>query len=223
MRETWFMRTLSLFAVVCLLVAPAARSSGQTADGRSNYKVTQTVQVYDALVVYPPPLWVQTEDDAVNGSEVYRNQDGDAFVLEQIRKSQTFANWTEMLKVTGLQSPEVRKIGVPEGIAVANGAYVEACGHDNVGQHVFDQDTTSALFAVFCGNTANGPRAVGYGDGVGEISVNRLFIVKNTLVVVQYAWRSGKFDPADQATFPVPTPTIMRAVELLQGARVAAN
>jgi hypothetical protein len=214
MRSTWI---ITLSAAFCLAIAPARDSAAQSP------KVTQTVRVYDATLIYPPPLWVKSQDDAVNGSEHFREQKGNSFVLEQIKKPETFTNWTEMLKITGVQTPEAQKLGVTRVIALSNDAYLKACSNDNVGQHVFHQDAAGAVYAVFCGNTPNGPRAIGYGDGVGEISVSRLFIVKNTLLTVQYAWRRGKFDHANQATFPVPTATIMHVVELLDSAEAIAN
>ncbi len=223
MRETWLIKALSLSAVICLAIGSAREPIAQTANDKPSPKVTQTVRVYDATLIYPPPMWVESEADAADGSEMFRKQDGNSFVLEQIRKTETFANWTEMLKVTGLRTPEAQKIGIARAIAVSNAGYLEACGSDNVGQHIFRQDARSAVFGVFCGNTPKGPAAVGYGDGVGEISVNRLFIVNNTLILVQYAWRRRKFDPGNQATYPVPTPIIMRAVERLETAQVVAN
>ncbi|MFI5001619.1 MAG: sulfite oxidase heme-binding subunit YedZ [Reyranellales bacterium] len=224
--RTWrsgVVRAASLSAVVCLAMAQARESNGQSAGDAATPRITQTVRVYDATLIYPAPMWVKSQNDAVNGSEVFREQKGNSFVLEQIRKTETFNNWTELLKVTALQTPDAQKIGMTAAIARSNAGYLRACGQDNVGQHVFHQDATSAVFGVFCGNTPRGPTAIGYGDGVGEISVTRLFIVKNTLVMVQYAWRRPKFDHANQATYPVPTPTILRAVDLLDTAQAVAN
>lgn len=197
--------------------APARDAAAQ--DARDKPAIRQTVQLYDANLSFPAPLWVETEHDAVEGSEVFREQTGKSFVLEQIRKGETFADWTEMLKVTAVQSPEVRKIDMEAAMNHSSAAYLEACGSDNVGRHVFREGPVDAVFGIFCGNTPHGPAAIGYGDGVGEISVNRVFLVKDTLILVQYAWRRGKFGPSSQGTFPVPTPVIMQAVERLESAQ----
>jgi hypothetical protein len=185
-------------------------------------KVTQTVRVYDATLSYPPPMWVKSPTDALEGSTVHREQKGNFFLMEQIRKTETLATWKEMLKITALQTPEAQRIGIARVIDVSNDGYHKACG-DNFGQHIFRQDAVGAVFGVFCGNTPRGPAAVGYGDGVGEISVNRIFIARNTIVLIQYAWRRGKFDQRNQTTYPVPQATILQAVGLLESASATVN
>lgn len=202
----------ALWAVIGLTVA-----QGSTAAAQAPPQMSQVIHVYDATLSYPVPLWVKTQAD-LNSSSVYPEQNKNVFVQEQIRKTQTLANWTEMLKVVGNQTPDAQKIGVRGAIEGSVSSYRGACEKDKVALRIFRQDAATALFVVLCGNTPKGPKNIGYGDGVGEISVTRVFLVKNTIVQVLYSWRGPKFDIENPATYPVPTTTITRALSLLETA-----
>ena len=205
-------RALALWAVVGLATAQASIAAAQAPP-----QMSQVIRVYDATLSYPVPLWAKTQAD-LNSSSVYPEQNKNVFVQEQIRKTQTLANWTEMLKVVGNQTADAQKIGVRGAIEGSVSSYRDACEKDTVALRIYRQDAATALFAVLCGNTPNGPKNIGYGNGVGEISVTRVFVVKNTIVQVLYSWRGPKFDIEKPATYPVPTSTITHALSLLETA-----
>lgn len=205
-------RALALRAVVGLALAQAPTAAAQAPP-----RMSQVIRVYDATLSYPVPLWVKSQAD-LDSSSIYPQQNKNVFVQEQIRKTQTLANWTEMLKIVGNQTADAHKIGVRGAIEGSISSYRAACEKDKVALRIYRQDAATALFAVLCGNTPNGPRNIGYGDGVGEISVTRIFIVKNTIVQLLYSWRGAKFDIAKPATYPVPTTTITRVLSLLETA-----
>jgi hypothetical protein len=218
MPGTWITKAIALAAAVCLTLAQAPHSEAQNAGGPAAPKLTQLIRVFDATLDYPPPLWVTSQESLLKESAVYPQQNKNVFIQEQIRKTETLANWTEMLKVIGTQTPEAQKIGVRHAVDLSISSYRGACEKDKLALQILRQEAASALFAVLCGNTPNAPRSIGYGDGVGEISVSRLFIVKDTVVQVQYSWRGAKFDIKNQATWPVPASTVTRATALLETA-----
>jgi len=214
----WITKAIALAAATCLTLAPAPRAAAQNAGGTAAPKLTQLIRVFDATLVYPPPLWITSQESLLKESAVYPQQNRNAFIQEQIKKTETLANWTGMLKVIGTQTPEAQKIGVRRAIDRSVSDYRGACEKGSLALQIVRQDAASALFTVLCGNTPNAPKAFGYGDGVGEISVARLFIVKNTIVQVQYSWRGAKFDIKNQATWPVAASTVARATTLLETA-----
>jgi len=215
----WITKAIALATAVCFTLAPVPRAAAQNAGGIAAPKLTQLIRVFDATLDYPPPLWVTSQESLLKESAVYPQQNRNVFIQEQIKKTETLANWTEMLKVIGTQTPEAQKIGVRRAVDLSISSYRGACEKDKLALQILRQDTASALFAVLCGNTPNAPKSIGYGDGVGEISVSRLFIVKDTVVQVQYSWRGAKFDIKNQATWPVAPSTVTRATALLETAR----
>jgi hypothetical protein len=218
MPGTWIAKAIALAAATCFTLAPAPRAAAQSAGRTAAPKLTQLIRVFDATVVYPPPLWITSQESLLKESAIYPQQNRNVFIQEQIKKTETLANWTEMLKVIGTQTPEAQKIGVRQAMDRSVSDYRGACGKGSLALQIVHQETTSALFTVLCGNTPNAPKAFGYGDGVGEISVARLFIVKNTIVQVQYGWRGTKFDIKKQATWPVAASVVARATTLLETA-----
>lgn len=217
-QRSWITRAIALTAAVCLTIAQAPDSAAQASGGTAAPKMSQVMRVYDATLSYPPPMWVKSQDDLLNASSVYPEQNKNVFVQEQIQRKETLANWTQMLKVVGNQTSDAQKIGVPGAMTGSVSNYRAACGADKVALHIFRQDAATAVFLVMCGNTPNGPKNIGYGDGVGEISVGRIFVVKNTIIQVLYSWRGPKFDIANPATYPVAVETLTRATALLETA-----
>ncbi|MBS0521512.1 MAG: hypothetical protein JSR90_22635, partial [Proteobacteria bacterium] len=140
------------------------------------------------------------------------------FLLEEIPKAETFQTWKQMLKVTGAHTREAQKIGLHGAVERSIGGYLGACEENAFGLEVLSQDESSVIFVVACGNTPKGPADIGYGDGVGEVAVARLFIVKDTIVQVQYSWRGAKFGLADRNAYPVPIATLMQTASLLETA-----
>ena len=218
MLGTWITKALALAATACLTISQASNSAAQSPGGTAAAKMSQVIRVYDATLSYPAPLWVKSQEDMLKASSVFPQQNKNVFIQEQIKKTETLANWTEMLKVIGVQTAEAQAIGVRRAIDRSVSDYRGACEKDKLALQIIRQDATSAVFSVLCGNTPNAPKAFGYGDGVGEIAVARLFIVKNTIVQVQYSWRGPKFDIKNQATWPVAASTLTRATALLETA-----
>ncbi|SKA10010.1 hypothetical protein SAMN02745126_03501 [Enhydrobacter aerosaccus] len=195
-----------ILAAAGIWSAPA--NAQQPADTASP-KVTQVVHVYDVTLVYPPPLWISSKDDVTAASERYREEGSNTFLLEEIPKTETLQTWKQMLKVTGTYRRDAQSIGLDGAVEQSVSGYLGACEENGFGLEVLKQEPTSVIFIVACGNTPKGPTAVGYGEGVGEVAVARLFLVENTIVQVQYSWRGRKFDIRDHAAYPVPVATIM--------------
>ncbi|SKA38245.1 hypothetical protein SAMN02745126_06029 [Enhydrobacter aerosaccus] len=189
----------------------------QTKSGLAGLPMSQTVRVFDAVVIYPVPPWVARSSDPLNANTSFPLQRGNTYSLEQISPKETLQNWTQMLKITGMQSPEVPKLGMRQALGLFTSPYSAACDKGNAGQQLISEDKTTAVVVILCGNTAAGNRTVGYGDGVGEISVAKLFALKNTLVAIQFSWRGRKFSHLDAKSFFVPVATINDTVAWLNG------
>ncbi len=205
--------SLALAAAAVGWLSPA---NAQQTVPEASLKVTEVVRIYDITLVYPAPLWVRSKDDVMNGSERYREEQGNHFVLEEIPKAETFQTWKQLLKVTGAYTRDAQRIGLHGAVQRSVSSYVAACGKENFGLEIVKEDETSIIFVVACGNTPRGPKEVGYGEGVGEVAVARLFIVKNTIAQVQYSWRGVRFDIKDHAAYPAPVATVMGVASLFE-------
>lgn len=183
--------------------------------------VTQVVRLYDATVTYPGPMWAATEAERLDAGTSHRQEEKDQIIIEEIRKSETLRNWTQMLKVVGSRLPDAQQMAVHEALDLSLASHLAACDDDDFAVEIFEEHETSVTFVVACGNTPNAPQELGYGDGIGEISVGRLFLVKDTMIQIQYSWRGPEFDYKDPASFPVPLAMVVQAAERLEAAAQA--
>ncbi len=214
-RSTIKARLLGLVLAAATVCWFSPANAQQTAPD-APLRVTEVVRIYDITLVYPAPLWIRSKNDVMNGSERYREEQSNHFVLEEIPKAETFQTWKQLMKVTGAYMRDAQSIGLHGAVQRSVSSYVAACGKENFGLEIVKEDESSIIFVVACGNTPRGPTAIGYGEGVGEVAVARLFIVKNTIAQVQYSWRGAKFDIKDHASYPAPLSTVMGVASLFE-------
>lgn len=212
-------RVLAVLFAVMVLCCPRAYAQKPPVD---TPRISQVVRIYDLTLTYPPPLWIGPRDDVMSASERYREEHDNSFLLEEIPKAETFRTWKQMLKVTGAYTHEAEKIGLDGAVERSVGGYLRACEDNAFGLEMLGHDAHSIIFVIACGNTPNGPAEVGYGEGIGEVAVARLFIVANTIAQVQYSWRGPKFAITDHDAYPVPLATLMHAASLLETEASAA-
>ena len=220
--RTWQTRRKAAALAGCLLCLGLALGQGRDAMAQEVKPPTQTVRLYDTTLTYPSPIWAATEEERLAMGTSQRQEEKDQIVIEEIRKTETLQNWTQMQRVTGARLPDAQQMALHDALDLAVASHLAVCDEDDFAAEVFEQHETSITFVVACGNTPNAPQDLGYGDGIGEISVVRLFLVKDTMVQVQYSWRGPEFDYKDPATFPVPLATVVKAAERLEALAQAA-
>jgi len=73
----WITKAIALAAAICLTLAPAPRTAAQNAGGTAAPKLTQLIRVFDATLVYPPPLWITSQESLlkVRRTEIFADQD----------------------------------------------------------------------------------------------------------------------------------------------------
>lgn len=163
-------------------------------------KVSQVITLFDAIASHPGPSWQST--DNLLGSEVNRSQQGPSFILEQIPKGEAFKSWKRLYGVFALKQPG---LGLNDFINMSLAPFLNACGKENFFANVVEKKETSLLVRVICQNTPQAPPNIGYGEGIGEISLIWFGQSGSTLVKIYQQWRGAKFDANAIATWPVST------------------
>ncbi|XPV77570.1 MAG: hypothetical protein ACNI27_06560 [Desulfovibrio sp.] len=74
-------------------------------EAKESCGVMQTVHLYDGILDYPNPHWVESKDD-LDKMQVYQSQTKNAFTLEIIPKSQSFESWTNLYGVYAYKLPD---------------------------------------------------------------------------------------------------------------------
>lgn len=176
-------------------------------DDLSDYEVRTNLRVYDAIVVFPAPPW-QVGGDVVGTTEVRRDQQGPIFIFEQIPKGQEFNTWTKMHAVLGQFDKSISIINprklFDNAINQSFDVYIKICEEKNFSYDVIRANSDHVLYVQFCEDSSADFKEIGYGEGIGEISIFRWMIVKNTLIKVYFHWRGRKFDKSDPSTWPMP-------------------
>lgn len=191
-------------------------------EAHAGVSTARSVRIFDAMLVYPAPPWVAEARDRGKASARIPLQRENSSSLEEIPAGETPQTWKRMLKVSGYRAADVPTYTLAQAINLFATPYTSGCDRGNASQQTFRMEDASALVGILCGNTARGKKLAGYGDGVGEVVVAKLFIVGNTIAAVQFSWRGARFDQAKPETFPVPPATIGETARWLDGAVQAA-
>ena len=212
-----FVATLVCVVHVGLGFRPAAADQSSptpwlvrpVASDTSDYSLTSGIGVYDSVVSFPGLPW-QSGATIEATTKIYKNQAGPQFIFEQIPKDQEFDSWRQMHAIFGLYDKRFSqidpKVVLDNLVGQDLSTYEKACGRRHLSYDLVERSGTHMLVALFCENSPNARAGSGYGDGVGEISIRKYFVVKNTFVKVYHHWKGGKFDRSDAGSWPVSWP-----------------
>ncbi len=182
-------------------------------------KYSQALNMFDAKVSYPAPSWQKTTD-AFKEIEYSHQANDNAIILEQIPKGQTFKSWTNLYAVTAQYS---KTIPLSVYVNLSTNAFLVACGKENFETRFLAKNPNAYLFFVFCQNSANGPPHLGYGDGVGEISVMMISKHKDTFVKIYEQWRGKNFSVRDTNSWPVQESEMQKMAQRFKTIRIVDN
>lgn len=168
--------------------------------------VPQQINLYDVLLQYPQPAWISGQiapGDLIDRSEFFKQQTGPQFILEQIPAGESFARWTQLFAVVAEQlgAGQVVPMGTFVDLAVASNR--EACARDGFAFQPLGASERDAIVLMVCGSTENGPPDVGYGPGVGEVSLWRFIVYKNTYMKLYQRWRGAAFGIDERGDWPI--------------------
>jgi len=192
--------------VVCGLLVLSA-SPGRTAETFDPDKLTQTINIYEAVVIYPPATW-QTSMNPFEESEFYRDQKGPVFLVEQIPKGESFEAWSQLYAINGTYLPNAQNLTIKQFANLNMGSFSQACGRENISITKLEDSTSALTIILFCAASPHGPVKLGYGPDKGEIALMTFRRQDDTFIKVYHEWRGKQFDAADNATWPV-TPTVL--------------
>ncbi|MEM7424923.1 MAG: hypothetical protein AAF441_02440 [Pseudomonadota bacterium] len=206
------LRTIFAAAVLAGLTAHAqAQNTAQPAEPGGSQ-----IRMFDAWAQFPYPSWHKTEN-ALAESKVSRQQHADTFVVAMVPKKESFRDWTNQYTLFGTwrENLTLRKF-----MNSSVSALLTACGRDNFKLRKIQRNQNSALVAVYCMNSPNGPAAYGYGDGVGEVTLMWMGQFQNSFVKIYEQWRGPKFNPADTSSWPVSKAVLDRSIVRFSGIRL---
>lgn len=171
-------------------------------------KVTQTTNIFDAEISYPPPIWQKKADGMIKESEVYRKQNGAHYIFEQIPKGETFDNWTKLYAVTGYFSPKIMTSHLATLSDATTENFLKLCGYDNLAKQSLSETTDEITYVLYCENSSKQPTNVIdgdklYGSEIGEIGLFTFRIVNKTFISIYHEWRGLAFIKEDPKTWPV--------------------
>lgn len=209
---------LALLAAV-FLMANLLQSQGALAQTATGKSPTAIIQLFQAIVNFPPPEW-QDPDNLLQGSEIARRQSGNTFVLEFIPKGQTFESWRQLYAVYALKSSGMELSDFVERSIVP---FNQGCGEENLKTRTVSESEASVLVQIFCENSAGAPKEMGYGDGVGEIAVMWFGRYRQTFVKVYQQWRGPRFSEADPETWPAKQEEIDRVFRRMALVKLAPS
>ncbi|GHD39107.1 hypothetical protein GCM10017083_00590 [Thalassobaculum fulvum] len=213
-------RVLAAWAGLLALVA--ATASADTDKSLDGYELTQHTRIYDAFISYPAPSWYQGKDP-LDMSEMYRDQKGPEFILEQIPKGEAFNSWTRLYAVRGTYLGKGRTLPLDRYVNATLLGYVQMCGQENVGVSPVGQGGNFLTLLIFCQNSSKGQTDIGYGHGIGQITLIRFYAVRNTLLKVYQEWRGKAFLARDESSWPVPRAEVTMMIERFDGIEVSVS
>jgi hypothetical protein len=181
------------------------------AAGLSGVKtITQTVKLYEGVLNFPPPPWVNKVEDLGN-SKYYRNQQNNLFTLEQIPKDQEFESYTQIYGVYGFYLPEYNmKRFIDESLnALALGCKVQAKSK------VVSAEGGAIIMTYFCSDLQDPLVVDGYNTESGFLYMSQ---VDQSFAKVYMAWRAKKEDMKTDR-WPMNKQTVTEAVERMQKIR----
>ena len=204
-------RRVSTLLVAAFLLAGTLSSTAQTGQPGGSQ-----IRMFDAWAQFPYPSWHKT-DSALAESKVSRQQHADTFVLAMVPKKETFKEWSNQYTLYGTwrENLTLRKF-----INGSIGVFYKTCGKQNFKLRKILRKPDSALVAVYCSNTPDGPAAYGYGEGVGEVTLMWMGKFQNSYVKIYEQWRGSKFNVSNDASWPVSKATLDRSIARFTGIRL---
>ncbi|MBL4614326.1 MAG: hypothetical protein JKY27_05570 [Magnetovibrio sp.] len=210
--------TLALMAAV-IFGAPLSYAK----EAFNPVKITQVVNIYEAVVSHPVPSWITSEVDFFDQIEIYRKQQGDGFLIEFIPKGERFEAWSKMLAVQGAYVPQLKDLPL-ERIALSTfQPLAQACGKDNLKSQKIESNESVVTILMLCRASPNGPATIGYGANKGEIILKSVHRFKSTFIEIYHEWRGEKFDFDDQSTWPTPLNTINEMIRRFKTVKISES
>lgn len=205
-----------------LLVAGASVAGVTTLTATAHAKeasFVQAVNVYEAMVRFPPPIWVSDGDPRAQ-SEYFRQQNGPQFILEQIPKGQKFESWSQLYAVRGDYLKADQDIPLDSYISMSLQVYVDICGQERISFKPLSGSGASRTILLLCEASPHAPQGSGYGKKTGEVAVFHFAKVKDTFVKVYHEWRGTRFSAQKPETWPVSVDTVQQTIDRLQTIRI---
>lgn len=197
---------LTIFAVV---LGFGGTSANATEPSRVE-TITQTVKLYEGVLNFPPPMWVNEVKD-FGSSEFFRNQQNNLFTLEQIPKGQKFESWTNLYGVYGFYLPEY---DMKRFIEESLNALALGCKEKAKSKLVSAEDG-KIIMTYFCSDLVDPLVVNGYNTESGFLYMSQ---VENSFAKVYMAWRSKReFMKTDK--WPMNKETVTEAVERMNKIR----
>jgi hypothetical protein len=213
---TTFKRTLiyKISTILTLLVF-TPDGWGQTTDSEIKNALNK-INVFEAEVIFPLAHWIKPGKSVADQFETHKKQSGPSFTFELIPKGHTFDDWKEIYAVSGAYIDKQPNPNVPfENIAnAAIQPYFQMCGKDNIGFKRLEKTNNIFTFILLCESAPNPPAHLSkyYGADVGQITVMKIFRVKDTIVRVYHEWRGPRFSRDNSAEWPAPGNTVLNVV-----------
>ncbi|MDX5594453.1 hypothetical protein [Pseudovibrio sp. SPO723] len=183
----------------------------------------QSIQVYEAVISYPPPMWIKA-GEPIGQSEYFRHQNGPEFIFEQIPKGQKFESWTQLYAVRGDYIKLDQDVSLDAYLSMSLQPFIDICGQENATVQRISESGSSGTFLLICQDTPHAPEGGVYGKGTGEVALFHFAKVNDTFVKVYHEWRGKSFLVQNPETWPVKQDVLVSAIERFQSISVfAAN
>lgn len=152
-------------------------------------KISQVIKLYQGVLKFPPPLWVEKVEDMTNVKN-FQNQQKNMFTLEQIPKDQEFDNWDQLYGVYGFYLPEYdMKRFLSESLnALALGCKVQSKSK------VVSAENGKIILTYFCSDLQDPLVVDGNNTESGFLFMSR---VDQSFAKVYMAWRAPNKDWKD--------------------------
>lgn len=215
-----WLRTIHTFRfvqIVCVtILVTKAWLPEVVAAERDGKNIEITINLFDAVAVFPPPSW-QVTPKISEEHEMHRQSAGNQFILEFIPKGESFESWTKMHAVYAIKTP---RLGFDKFVELSIQPFRRACGVDNLEEREVKREESSVLLMILCTDSPEGPSKFGYGEGIGEVTLMWLGHLKETKIKVYQHWRGDAYSADDADTWPVGGAVFSRSVDEFKGIRM---
>lgn len=194
-------RTMATVVVMLLSTAMPVKAEDAETD-----QVFQQIRLYDTILRYPMPSWVDVTGDLLKQSEYSRQQKGNYFIFEQIPKGEAFDSWTALYAVAAVHKPD---FSFKQFLGASIAQIGQKCGKSNLNYERLSQDESSAMLVIVCGSYAKADGQFGYAPDVGDVTVMRFDQAGATFIKTYHHWRGEKFDIEREENWPVRRRTVL--------------
>jgi hypothetical protein len=211
--------------ITCLAVAVLNASSIFAAPSDKSVeasKVSQVIQVYDAVIRYPAPSWFK-DGNGLDQSEFFRKQNGPQFIFEQIPKGDKFESWKQLYAIRGDYIKLDKEIPLDAYISMSLKPFIDVCGKERMSFERLAGSQASGTFIMTCEDSPKAPSGSGYGKGIGEIALFHFAKVNNTFLKVYHEWRGKSFSGREPSSWPVKPEELKMMIQRFKGISVSAN